>query len=101
QLECWLHSAALGGAAELLPLAQPFAEFFAHQSEWPVIEVVTAAAKALDIPQDKAWRLFRHCAWTQKIDVDPTQRVLATYPVCPGGRKLKEALQLRFFGEFW
>lgn len=101
QLESWLHCAALDGAAELLPLAEPFSEYFAGQPEWPVIEVVTAAAKALAIPQNEAWRLFGHCAWTQKIDVDPTQKVLATYPICLGGRKLKEALQLRFFGESW
>ncbi len=101
QLECWLRSAALDGAAELLSLAEPFAEYFTRQPEWPVIEVVRAAAKALAIPQDEVWRLFGHCAWTQKIDVDPTRRVLATYPICPGGRKLKEVLQLRFFGESW
>lgn len=101
QLECWLTSAALDEAPELLSLAETFSEYFARQPECPVIEVVTTAAKALAIPEDEALCLFRHCAWTQKIDVDPTRRVVSSYPVCPGGRKLKAALQLRFFGESW
>ncbi len=101
QLECWLDCAALDGAAELLTLAVPFSEYFARQPELPIIEVVTAAAKALAIHQDDAWRLFRHCAWAQIIDIDPTKRILVTYPVCPGGHKLREAMRLRFFGESW
>lgn len=101
QLEWWLGCATLALTPSLLPLAEPFAEEVMHRSNDSIAEAVCAAVDRLRIDLDSGWILFRHCAWTQAIDVDPSQKILTTYPMRPGGRKLRQNLQKSLFGESW
>lgn len=101
QLEWWLDCATLALTPSLIPLAEPFAEQVMFCSDDSIAEAVCAAADHLKINLDNAWLLFRHCAWTQKIDIDPSQKILTSYPIRPGGRKLRQNLQKKLFGESW
>lgn len=101
QLEWWLDCATLALTPSLIPLAKPFAEEVMLRSSDSIVEAVCAAADRLKIDLDNGWLLFRHCAWTQAIDIDPSQRILTSYPMRPGGRKLRRNLQESLFGESW
>ena len=101
QLEWWLDCATLALTPSLIPLAEPFAEQVMVRSNDSIVEAVCAAADRLKIDLDNAWLLFRHCAWTQAIDIDPSQKILTSYPIRPGGRELRRNLQKSLFGESW
>lgn len=101
QLECWLDYASLAHMPELAGLADPFSEFLTRHADLPVGDAVTLASHTLSIDPQAGWILLRHCAWTQKVDIDPCEKILTTYPVFPGGRGLKQALQEHLFGEAW
>jgi hypothetical protein len=101
QLEWWLGCATLALTPSLIPLAEPFAEEVMLRSSDSIVEAVCAAADRLKIDLDNGWLLFRHCAWTQAIDIDPSQKILTSYPMRPGGRKLRRNLQESLFGESW
>jgi hypothetical protein len=80
-------------------------EFFANRinkhNELSIAELVTEASSFLSIKLDAAWLLFKHCAWSQKIDIDPTIRVLTSHPVRHGGIALRSKLRQKFFGGDW
>lgn len=101
QLEWWLDCATLALTPALIPLAKPFAEEVMLRSNDSIVEAVCAAADRLKIDLDSAWLLFRHCAWTQAIDIDPSQKIISSYPIRQGGRKLRRNLQKSLFGESW
>jgi hypothetical protein len=99
-LEWWLDGASLRDHDELLLSAPAFAAETERRSKsLPMAEAVRKAAKALALPLDQAWLLFRHCAWTQKIDIDPTRPLLTTYPIQAGGRALRSAIRRQLFQE--
>lgn len=101
QLEWWLDCASLVLTPTLIPLAERFAELVTVRSNDSIAEAVSAVADRLKIDLDNAWLLFRHCAWTQAIDIDPSQKILTSHPIRPGGRKLRRNLQKNLFGESW
>lgn len=101
QLEWWLDCSTLHCAPELLRLADPFAANINNNDELSIAAAVSVAAKHLLISRDDSWLLFRHCAWTQKIDIDPTEKVLTSQPVHRGGVALRSRLRHKFFGEDW
>ncbi|MDQ1812860.1 TnsA endonuclease N-terminal domain-containing protein [Massilia sp. CCM 9210] len=101
QLEWWLDASTLHCAPRLIAHADTFAQHINACLDLPINETVIHAAQALRLPNDEAWLLFRHCAWTQSIDVDPSKRILTSHPILAGGRALRDNLRRRFFGETW
>jgi hypothetical protein len=101
QLETWLDASSLRYFPHLANYAVPFAASFNESKALSIIEAVRKAASQCSLDLDQAWFLFRHCAWTQAIDIDPTVRMLHSYPARPGGRALRQAWQQQLFGETW
>ncbi len=101
QLEWWFDCSTLHFAPELIPRIDSFAEFISKHKEFSIVELVTAASSFLSINIEAAWLLFFHCAWTQKIDIDPTSRMLTSLPIKPGGIALRSKLRQKFFGGDW
>lgn len=101
QLEWWLDCSTLHCAPELLPLVDRFADQLNEHDDLSVAQNVVDAAETLSIAVDAAWLLFRHCGWIQKIDIDPSVRVLASHPIQPGGLALRSKLREKFFGRDW
>jgi hypothetical protein len=100
-LEAWLDASTLHCAPRLIAYAAEFAQHINARLELPISETVMHAARALRLTTDQAWLLFWHCAWTQSVDIDPSRRILTSYPVHAGGRALRDNLRRRFFGETW
>ncbi len=101
QLESWLDASTLASAPELASYVPSFAECINATSRDPLNVAVKAAARNLSLPLDVAWFLFRHCCWTQAIDIDPSKRILTSKGAIPGGRHLRQQLRKRLFGETW
>jgi len=101
QLEWWLDCSTLHFAPELLQLASQFASVISSHSDLALSEAVECAANATFISIDNGWLLFRHCAWKQLIDIDPSSRILTSHPLRGGGIELRNKLRLRLFGETW
>lgn len=101
QLENWLDASSMEGTPNLAPSAAQFAAVFQDCKQLSIVEAVTRAANVCSLQMDQAWFLFRHCAWTQAIDIDPTVRILNSHPVRVGGRALRANLRHRLFGEQW
>jgi hypothetical protein len=97
-LETWTGDAALNGATHLLTKVNEFAGTFSECREYPLREAVDHSASTCGVSNQDGWRLFRHCAWHQIIDVDPAQPILATYPVPMGGRTLQRNLSAKLLG---
>ncbi|MDD4929789.1 MAG: TnsA endonuclease N-terminal domain-containing protein [Gallionella sp.] len=101
QLECWLDYSTLDCSPELMPLVDQFAEHLNNHDDLSISEAVTSAAALLSITIESAWFLFRHCGWTQKIDIDPSIRVITSHPLRRGGLALRTKLREKFFGGNW
>lgn len=101
QLEWWLDCSTLHCAPHLLLQSEEFAEYVNAHLDLAINEVVVRAAESISIPTDSAWLLFRHCAWTQKIDLDPSVRILTSHPIRAGGSDLRDMMRRRLFGETW
>lgn len=101
QLEVWLDASTLYCAPHLITWAGEFAHYLNASLDLPINEAVLHAARTLRLTTAEAWLLFQHCAWTQSIDIDPSRRILTSYPVRPGGRAMRDDLRRRFFGDTW
>lgn len=101
QLESWLDFSTMDSMPNLACSAAQFAAVVQDSKQLSIVEAVTLAATVCWLPMDQAWCLFRHCAWTQAIDIDPTVRILNSHPIRAGGRALRANLQHRLFGEQW
>ncbi|MEJ7806646.1 MAG: hypothetical protein WKG03_12105 [Telluria sp.] len=100
-LENWLDASTMDNTPELARYAEQFAAEVQARSQLSAVEAVTCAATVCSLSIGQAWFLFRHCAWTQLIDIDPTVRILNSHPIPAGGRALRANLQRRLFGEQW
>ncbi|WGG50950.1 TnsA endonuclease N-terminal domain-containing protein [Rugamonas sp. DEMB1] len=100
-LEAWLDASTLHCAPHLIVYAAEFTQHLNAYLDQPINETVIHASQALRLTTDEAWLLFRHCAWTQSVDIDPSRRILTSYPILAGGRALRDNLRRRFFGETW
>lgn len=101
QLEWWLDCATLHCAPELLVYADRFADMINGCDDLSVVEAVTRAIGLLSISNDAGWLLFRHCAWTQKIDIDPMVQIVMSYPIKRGGVEFRSKLRIKLFGGDW
>lgn len=100
-LEVWLDASTLRCAPHLIDYATEFALHINASLTLPVNEAVMHATQALRLAPDEAWLLFRHCAWTQSVDIDPSRRILTSFPIQAGGRALRANLRQQFFGGTW
>jgi len=100
-LESWLDASTLHCAPRLIAYADAFAQHVNNSLDLPINEVVIRTSQVLHMTLDEAWLLFRHCSWTQRIDIDPSRRILTSYPIQAGGRALRDNLRRRLFGETW
>lgn len=101
QLEWWLDCSTLHCAPHLLLESEKFADQINERLDLPINESVVRAAQLISVSIENGWLLFRHCAWTQKIDIDPSIRILTSHPLRAGGRALRDAMRRRLFGETW
>lgn len=101
QLESWLDASTLHCAPHLLPRRQQFSEHFNRYPDRAITETVRTVATAMSIELSDAWLLFRHCAWTQAVDIDPSVPILTSRPPQAGGRALRDTLRRSLFGETW
>lgn len=100
-LEWWLDCSTLAECGAMSDQADRFAEFVERQTDLSLAESVKKAAIDFRLELSHAWILFRYCAWTQKIDIDPSKPILTSYPISTGGRSLRASLRQDWFGESW
>lgn len=101
RLESWLDASTLRFAPHLLEHQQQFVNHFNGDLKSPINETVHAFANLISIEPEDVWLLFRHCAWTQAVDIDPSIPVLTSRRPQPGGRALRDSLRRTLFGETW
>ncbi|MBC3862691.1 hypothetical protein H8K32_11310 [Undibacterium jejuense] len=101
QLEWWIDCSTLHFCPELLKLASKFSDFVNSSLTLSISEAVISASTEFSIPIDHGWSLFRHCAWKQLIDIDPSMQILTSFPVRGGGRALRTKIQQQLFRESW
>jgi hypothetical protein len=96
-LETWLADANLH-SSDLIGKVEMFTAYVGAHRNGAAREAVAGAANVCGITQEDGWRLLRHCAWHQIIDLNPTRKILATYPLPPGGRILRQELSAKLLG---
>lgn len=101
QLEWWLDCSTLDCAPELISKVDEFAYILNAHDDLSIEESVHLAVKRLSLSLACCWLLFRHCAWTLKIDIDPSVRVFTSFPIQHGGIALRSRLRRQFFGRDW
>jgi hypothetical protein len=101
QLDHWMTYSTTESLGEISQHTAGFANYLNSNTDLSISEGVEMASENLSISLDSAWLLFRHCAWTQLIDIDPTVQVLTSYPIQHGGRSLRKKLREKLFGEDW
>lgn len=99
QLELWMNDSTLHNSMELHQYSDRLAQIFSENGRCSIAECVSVASTRLGIHPEDVWVLFRYCAWHQLIDIDPSVRVVTSYPVQRGGRALKIRLRKAIFGE--
>lgn len=97
QLEVWLEASCL--EPSLSRLVGYFLDVFLRMEDVAIVDAVRHAARKMRLQEDIAWILFRHCAWTQAIDIDPSVEALTSRPPTKGGRALRTSIQNQLFGE--
>lgn len=95
-LEWWMDAACLPEKA-LAARSESFAELVMQYASNSASEAVLAAASRMGLDMDSAWQLFRHCCWTQAIDIDPSKPLHVSYPIKTGGNTLRAAIQNELF----
>lgn len=100
-LESWLDASTLHCTPHLSLAAPSFAEHLNAASNLSISEAVLSAAFTLSLPLPDAWFLFRYCCWNQTIDIDPSAHVFMSEPPIKGGKKLRDRLREKLFGETW
>lgn len=101
QLEWWLDCSTLDCSPELISKVGPFAYILNSHADLSIEEAVHLAVRRISVPLASGWLLFRHCAWTQKIDIDPSVRIFTSFPIQHGGVALRSRLRRQYFGEDW
>jgi hypothetical protein len=91
-LESWMADAILDRPDNLLHKVELFSSQISLHGNLAARDAIGRAGVACGISHDDAWRLYRHCAWHQIIDVDPTCRFLTSYPLPQGGQVIQREL---------
>jgi len=97
-LEWCVDSATLAEAPHLKAVAPLFATEFASTPDLSIADAVLRSSTVCKLEQHDGWTVFRHCLWTQAIDLDLSQAILTTYPAVRGGRRLRQQLKKTLIG---
>lgn len=93
QLEWCIDLAFLDDAQHLVTFVERFATEFESTPDLAIADAVVRACQICNISLDDGWTVFRHCAWSQKVDIDLSQPILTSYPANRGGRALRAELR--------
>lgn len=93
QLEWCFACSHIADIPQVAPALQTFAAEFTSTPDLSIADAVRRASELSKLSLEDGWIAFRHCAWTQRIDVDLSKQILTTYPVYRGGRDLRTRLQ--------
>jgi hypothetical protein len=100
-LEWWFDFSTLDLCPHLLPHVDEFAKILNESSDLGLNEVVPLAAQVCNIALQEGWLLFRHCAWHQFIDINPSITIRTSHPPPSGGRQLRQKWKDFLFGGEW
>lgn len=93
QLEWCIDLAFLDDIQHLVPFVERFATEFESIPGLAIADAVVRASEICNLSMGDGWTVFRHCAWTQKVDIDLSQPILTSYPANRGGRALRAELR--------
>ncbi|MCE1243668.1 TnsA endonuclease N-terminal domain-containing protein [Oryzomicrobium sp.] len=97
QLEWCMERATLTDAPHLAACVHGFSREFASAPNLSVSDAVALASESQQLSLEEGWTVFRHCAWTQAIDIDLSTPLLTSYPARRSGRTLREHLRRSLF----
>lgn len=93
QLEWCFAYSHIADIPQVAPALKTFVAEFDSTPDLSIANAVRRASELSKLSLENGWIAFRHCAWTQRIDVDLSKQILTTYPVNRGGRDLRTRLQ--------
>jgi len=97
QLEWCMERASLSDVPHLAECVDEFSYEFAALPHLSVSDAVARASESQKMSLEEGWMVFRHCAWTQAIDIDLSVPLLTSYPARRNGRVLREKLRGSLF----
>lgn len=97
QLEWCMERATLADVPHLSECVDGFAREFSSEPSLSVSDAVARASGSQHLSMEEGWMVFRHCAWTQVIDIDLSSPILTSYPARRSGRTLRERLRRSLF----
>jgi len=97
-LEWCVDSATLVETPHLIAIAPLFAAQFVSTPDLSIADAVLRSSDACKLSRHDGWTVFRHCLWTQAIDLDISKPILTTYPALIGGRRLRQQLKQALIG---
>ncbi len=97
QLEWCMERASLADTPHLAQSVLGFSREFTSAPNLAVSDAVARASESQQLSLEEGWAVFRHCAWTQAIDIDLSTPLLTSYPARRSGRTLRERLRRSLF----
>lgn len=97
QLEWCIERASLADLPVLAKCVDGFSREFVSTPNLSVSDAVARASQSQELSLEEGWEVFRHCAWTQAIDIDLSTPILTSYPARKSGRALRERLRCSLF----
>lgn len=97
QLEWCFAFSCIDDIPQVAPALSEFAAEFEFTAGLSISDAVCRASQLSGLNLEDGWIAFRHCVWTQRIDLDLSQPILMTYPANRGGRELRRRLQHKLF----
>lgn len=93
QLEWCIDCTTLADTPQVVPAVPRFAAEFDSAPDLSIADAVRRASEICKLELAAGWMTFRHCVWTQAIDLDLSQAILTSYPAKRGGLLLREKLK--------
>lgn len=93
QLEWCMERATLADVPHLTDCVDEFSREFSSTPGLSVSDAVARASDSQKLSLEEGWMVFRHCAWTQAIDIDLSSPILTSYPARRSGWTLRERLR--------
>lgn len=100
-LEWWFDMSTLDLCPHLSQHVTNFARILNGHADLGLTEVVPIGAQLCGIDLQEGWLLFRHCAWHQLIDINPSKTIQTSHPAPVGGRHLRQRWREYLFGGEW
>lgn len=93
QLEWCFDCSHIANIPQVVPALEKFASEFESTPDLSISDAVRRTSEVCKLRLEDGWTAFRHCVWTQQIDVDLSQPILTTYPAKRGGQDLRTRLR--------